>query len=561
MIRKILYSLVTFSMLFSIMGCSMSNILPIPQDEIQEDPKEEIGSSPQPTLPEAGGQLRIPVSLPESINPLLTKSRDFINLSGLIYEGLFSYDKDLNLVPMLAESWEVTDGGKLWRFQLRRGVSWHHGNELTAKDVKFTFDMLFNLAQELEGQDPGSVYARRLFDDRSVARMEFVINNPYAVDLVLNEPAGRGLLEAMTFPILPADEGEFDFDPDEIESLNGTGLYKVDSGSLEIGEQVKLIRNDDWWGISKPYIDSIIVKVYEDNVQSLEAFKKGQVDLVDTHVIYGKSYGTEGQAQSYPYLTQHFNYIGINHNFPGILRDSDIRQAIAYGIDRKDIIPRVYSGNAQAVDAPIPPDAWYYDSDLRMYDHQPQKARQLLAEAGWVDSYDDISDDDDEETLHPTFTINVHMDNILHKEAVNLIAKQLEEVGIEVIIRLLPWEEYIIALEEGDFEAVFVEYYSDMAIDLRRLFYSSDIPDGFNNYAGYSNEELDDLLDRIAQTDDPSEFKDAYREVQEILVDELPILSLYYRTSSLIANERVHGIRAPRELMVFRDISEWYLNK
>ena len=110
MIRKILYSLVIFFLIFATMGCSISKILPIQQDETQEDTREETGLLPELTLPTMGGQLRIPISQPDSIDPLLTKSRDFINFSGLIYEGLFSYDKDLNIVPMLAESWEVTDG-------------------------------------------------------------------------------------------------------------------------------------------------------------------------------------------------------------------------------------------------------------------------------------------------------------------------------------------------------------------------------------------------------------------------------------------------------------------
>ena len=90
MIRKILYSLVIFFLIFATMGCSISKILPIQQDETQEDTREETGLLPELTLPTMGGQLRIPISQPDSIDPLLTKSRDFINFSGLIYEGLFS---------------------------------------------------------------------------------------------------------------------------------------------------------------------------------------------------------------------------------------------------------------------------------------------------------------------------------------------------------------------------------------------------------------------------------------------------------------------------------------
>lgn len=599
MIRKYIYNLIIILVLLAMTGCSVSNILPDGQDDNlypRADNEEDLSS--QPSLPSKGGVLKIAMSLPDSIHPLFTKSKDFINFSSLIYEGLFAFDEDLNLLPALAKSWEVLDEGKIWQIELNQGVRWHNGDELTAKDVKYTFDLLFAENAQLEEEKIGSYYAERLFNNRDIARVEFVVNNPYAITIVLNKPAGRTLLEALTFPILPARDEEEDDGLDDINSLIGTGPYKIESGNIEIGNQIKLVRNEAWWGSPQPYIDTIVAKIYKDSEESLEAFRKGQVDLVDTHVIYAEFYGASRPSQLHSYLTQNFVYIGFNHNKTGVLSDKQVRKAIAYGIDRKDIISRVYANNAQAVDVPIPPDVWYYDSDLRVYDYQPLKAKELLEETGWsdinpddtigvdhteednedteannegnnnedkeIDNNGDIGDinvgnEDLEESRGLSFTINVNMDNVMHKEALNLIVGQLAEVGIDVKPRLLSWDDYKIALEEGDFEAFFGEYYPDLSTDLRLMFHSSYIDSDSYNYIGYSNPELDGLLDKITEIENVQEFKENYNKVQTHIVEELPIISLYYRTSSLLVDDRIHGIKTPRELMIFRNINEWFI--
>lgn len=572
MMRKGIYSLVIIILLLTVTGCSVSNILPEYQDEnLNPIAEEEKDLAYQPATPSKGGELKIAIALPDSMNPLYTKLKDYINLSSLIYEGLFSFDENLNIKPALAESWEVLDEGKIWQIELRKGVKWHNGKELTAQDVKYTFDLLYNHLQQSEEEEgseykSSSIFAKRLFEGRNIARMEYVINNPYAVTIILNEPAGRTFLEALSFPILPAmndQDDQNDEDGEDIDFLIGTGPFKVESANIEIGGQIKLVRNDDWWGSEKPYIDAIVANIYRDNEESLEAFKNEEVDLVDTHVIYADFYGMSRQGQTFRYLTQNFVYIGINHQSPGILGDNRVREAIAYAIDRKDIVSRVYSSNAQAVDVPIPPDAWYYDSDLRMYDYQPLKVHQILEEAGWKDSNGDgiLDKNTGEGFVDLSFTVNAHMDNIMQKETLNLIVEQLKDVGIDVKPRFLSWDDYITALEEGDFEAVLSEHYLDITTDLGFMFHSSQIGNGLNNYIAYNNSYLDELLDRIPVIQDSQEFKDTYKKIQKHLVEELPIISLYYKTSSLVAAPYVHGIRLPRDLMIFRDIEKWYLDR
>src|SRR5690606_26557338 len=168
-------------------------------------------------------------------------------------------------------------------------------------------------------------------------------------------------------------------------------------------------------------------------------------------------------------------------------------------------------------------DSWYYDSDLRVYDYQPQKALQLLEEAGWKNFNDDgILCNNNGEPL--SFTINVNTENIMHKEALNIIVDQLREVGIDANLRLQSWEDYVLALEEGDFEAVLSERYLDIFTDLRIMFHSSQIGNGLNNYIAYSNSKLDELLDKIPVIQDTQEFKDTYKKIQQHLIEELPII-------------------------------------
>ncbi|HZJ83481.1 MAG TPA: ABC transporter substrate-binding protein, partial [Clostridia bacterium] len=564
--------LVIILMFLGVVGCSTVNILPEQEEENMELESELSPQEPsQTTIPEMGGQLTIPLAMPDSFNPLFTASRDYINFAGLIYEGLFAYDENLNLVPSLVERWEVLEDGKKWHFYLKEEIKWHNGNELTAEDVKYTFDLLYHHNKELDEEEDASLYETRLFKDINIVGMELMENEPYTIVLILNEPAGRVLKDAFTFPILPKDIANSD-----VDSFIGTGPFKVDSGNMEIGGGVKLVRNEKWWKASKPYIDSILVKVYKDNVESMEAFKKGHVDLVDTHVVFVESPEIDREIQLYRYLTQSYNYIGINYNASSPLLDNRVRKAIAYAMDRKDIVSRVYSHNALAVDVPIPPDSWLYDPDLRMYDHQSEKAQQLLEEAGWTSlNFEGILQKNvGGENIPLSFTINANMDNNMHKEALNLIIEQLANVGVEVKPILLPWDEYVEALEQGDFEAVLGEYFLDLSSDLRPMLHSQGRDNNLNdkdleniyidnkdlnNFVGYKNIQLDGLLDKGNKTDDPGDIQETYKSIQEHLIEELPIISLYYKTSSLIVNERVQGIKIPRELMIFRDIEKWHL--
>ena len=217
--------------------------------------------------------------------------------------------------------------------------------------------------------------------------------------------------------------------------------------------------------------------------------------------------------------------------------------------------------NAEATDVPIPSDSWLYDGASRIYDFEREKAIKLLDEAGWIDLNDDGIRDKiiDSDTVELKFTILTNEDNSMRKDVAELIAQQLRQVGIAVQSMTVPWEEFETILLDGDFDAVLTGYYLDMFPDFQFMFHSKAIGNGLNNFIRYRDEELDRLIDEAAVLYDHDRLAESYSRIQRRLVDQLPLISLYFQTASLLTNNRVHGVEAPRELNIFRNIEEWYL--
>jgi len=347
-----------------------------------------------------------------------------------------------------------------------------------------------------------------------------------------------------------------------LELLVGTGPYKVDTQNSDGGKYIKLVRNTQWWG-NEPYIDFIVAKIYRDNEEEREAFQNKEVDLLDTHVLFAENYAMGEDTRLYRYLTQSYDFIGINFRKNTLLQDRRVRQAIAYGLDRKDIIFKAYFNNSLAVDVPIPSDSWLYDPNFRKYDYNPDKAIKILNDAGWTDLDEDgfFEKTEGDGEIELSFSLIVNEDDNVRKDVAKLIQTQMGIIGIKVELQFLPWDEMEQVLEEGSFDAVLAGYYLDFSADLYFAFHSSRIGNELNNFIGYNSTELDELLDRARVTTDHQELVRVYKDIQNHLARELPFISLYFRTNSLIVRDKVKGISFPREMHIYSNIEEWYLEE
>ena len=304
-------------------------------------------------------------------------------------------------------------------------------------------------------------------------------------------------------------------------------------------------------------------KAYDTNDEARTAFQKGEVDLADSSIVYANTLISRRNAGHYKYLTPYFEFLAFNSSH-SLLQDKTIKKAIAYALDRKDIISKVYLNNAETVDVPIQSNCWLYDSRYRIYDYDPNKALRLLQEEGWEDTDRDGVLDKiiDEKKVDLTFSLMTNSDNDFRRDSVELIAKQLETIGIRVEIENVPWEiMQTERLPNGEFDAVLTGFNLSVVHDLRFFLHSSQIGEGLGNFMAYSKPEMDWLLDNAARAVTEEARWEAYQEIQKYLTQEMPIVSLYFRTGSILYDERIHGIDHISEWSIYRNIKDWYLIK
>ncbi len=516
--KRVLSCLLILLFLFLTPGCDTGGGAPSASPDASAKPKETATPTPSPQM---GGELKVPLMAPDSFNPLLTQSRDILNFLNLIFEHPLVLDEKSRPAPSLVEKWEVSEDGRTWTFHVRKDVKWQNGQAMTGEDILFTF-------QALQSGKLGSLYEKDLAGNVNIVEAGLRNNDPYTFFVRLAEPSSE-VLDIMTFPVLSKnvyqspefmqkEKGNFSMTP------IGTGPYQVDLSQPYNGTSMKLVRNEDWWN-GKPYIDSILARVCQTNEEARAALGKGEIDLVDTMAVYANNYSDLDKITGYKYLTENYEFLALNCNNP-LFADKNVRKAIAYAIDRTDIISRVYLNNAETVDVPMPSNSWLYDSAYRIYDYDEKRAAKLLKEAGWTDSDGDGVLDKTEggQKRDLTFTILTNSDNDFRRDAIDLIAEHLALVGFKVQTELVGWEQLQNErMRNRQFDAILTGYYLDYVHDLRFAFHSAQIGTELNNFIGYRNPELDNLLDTAAKAYTEEDKRKAYQKIQEHLVNELPV--------------------------------------
>jgi len=543
---RVFVIIIGFILTLTMAGCSYLQFIEDQENE-QSLPLEEKEEKKEP-IPVRKGTLRIPMPMNlSSTNPLLVESKDMASIFSLIFEGLMQYDENLIPKPHLAESWEVSPDGESWIFHLRKGIYWHKTDkEFTAEDVIFTLDFLTS-----EGTN--SIYKKSLMDISSYKALD-----DHTVEIKTKTPSCR-VLASMTFPVLSADYYHDKLDKADVLPV-GTGPYQVTK--YEKRKQMTLTANEKWWK-EQPYIPTIILKAVPDNETALAAYEAKELDIVPTDILTASKYEEAGDTEVHQFLTQHYEFLAPQFDHP-FLKDKRVRQAIAYAIDKKEIISKVYLNHAVAVDVPIPPDSWLHDSKWRKYDHNIKEAQKLLEEAGWKDSDGDkiLEKKIKGKTTKASFTLytNDNPENPERKEAAAFIQKQLLDVGIDVKIKVLSWDELLEVIANQDFDMILSGYYLDHWSDLSFAFHSSNIDSG-SNINAFSNEAIDQILEKSSIQNDLEGFREQIQKLQDKLADELPYISLYFRTGSLIAREKVHGIQGMREMDVYHGIEQWFFSE
>ena len=453
-----------------------------------------------------------------------------------IYESLLDYDKDsFEVVPGLAHDWEVSDDGLRYTFYLEEGVTFHDGTEFNAEAVKINFERWSDPEHEYAFTDEG--YAYPLYGtmfggykgDEGHVIKEINVISDYEIEFVLNQPLGSFLQNmAMHYFAITSPAALEKYGPDISENPVGTGPFKFVSWTKD--DTIVLEKFEDYRKEGLPKLDRVIYQVIPDNAARLIALRSGEVDIIDD-VNPDDAAGIEAEEGLELYVRGENNvgFLGFNVGKEP-LNNKLVRQAIAHAIDKQSIVEALYSGYATLAVNLIPPNYLGHNDELTAYEYNPEKAKELLEEAGYGDGFDiDL------------WVMPVSRPYMPDPERVGeIVQNNLAEIGINVNIVREEWAPYLEKTSNGEQEMYLLGWSGsngDPDYFFGSLLHGDSI--GGENRTYWENEEVNSLLDQARLSPDQDERARLYKEAQVIIHDEVPVVNLVHSTPLVAARSEV----------------------
>jgi peptide/nickel transport system substrate-binding protein len=495
------------------------------------------------------GDVLVSASLGDASNliPMLASDASSHEVSGYIYNGLVKYDENYNIVPDLAESWDIKDGGRRLRFHLRRDVYWHDGEKFDAHDVMFTYRTIIDPETPTAYAEKYKlVKEARLIDDYTI---EFTYEKPLAPALI-----SWGALQMLPEHLLKGTD--ISTSPLTRRPV-GTGPFKFKT--WEPGSRIVLERNERYFD-SPPNLMAVLLRVIPDQNTQFMELRAGNIDIMGLsplqYLRQTDSADFNRRYTKYKYLADGYTFLGFNLERKPF-DDVRVRQAIAHAIDKEEIIKGVLMGLGEEATGPYKPGTKWHNPKVKRYAYDPGKALALLKEAGYEDT--DRDGFVDRNGVPFSFTIVTNQGNPLRDKTAQIIQERLKEVGIQVKIRVIEWtvflKEYV---DRGNFDAIILGWNIIQDPDIHNVWHSANAVRGGLNFVMYKNAEVDSLLVQGRHTFDELERKKCYFRIQEILAEEQPYVFLYVPYSLPVVSSRIHGIK-PAPAGITYNIDEWYV--
>jgi peptide/nickel transport system substrate-binding protein len=546
--KKILLTIISISISILLTSCVALGI----REENNQNKEYNFLDSEDDVIdmgPTKGGVLRLYSTIPDTLNPILTNNIYVRDYSEFIFESLTKLDKSQKAVPVLAKSWEVSEDTLTWTFHVKEDIHWHDNMPFTAEDVEFTLNAIIN--------SPNSSYKTNVSNITT-----FTVVDQKTFRIVLGTP-NSFTAELMTFPILPK---HYFFGEDFLTSAKnntpiGTGPYKFSEFSP--GQFVKLKSNENWWKAEQddkalaklPYIEEIEICLYEKTKIGSDAFQGGDIDVLTIDRSLWSKYNGRQDIVMKRYTTNNFEYIAFNLSNK-ILKLPEVRQAIAYAVDKTKIINDILPGEAVASDLPLMPDTWLNDTNAVFYSTDKEKARKLLEDSGWKESNGLLYKRINGANTALKLELLVNEDNSLRVKVAEEIKNQLKEIGIELTIKKQKWEDELKSLDKNRFDMVFIGCQVTSIPDLSFM-YSSET--GTLNLSSYSNIEVDEYLKKIMSEKNEELKKEYYLKMKELINQDLPYLGLYFYNDAVVYSKKIKGEFNPYLWNRYFDLVQWYI--
>lgn len=458
-------------------------------------------------------------SAPINLDPRIGTDQASSRVFEVLLNGLVTKDTRGHLVPDLAESWEILEEGKRYRFHLRSGVVFHDGRPFTAEDVVWTFATVLD----------GRVTTAKRGAFQQLAEVRAI--DEATVDFIMHEPFGAMLVNLTSFMgIIPAGSEPETFQREPV----GTGPFKLVARQPE---RFEFEAFDDYWD-GRPTLDRLIFREIPDATVRAMELRKGSVQLIvgDLPPDTVTRFRDDGAFRVVEDPGAKYVYLGVNFEDP-LLARPEVRRAMALAIDRHAIVESIYRGLGVVTETVLPPGHWARNEDLVPVPFDPDAARELLDAAGLEDP------DGDGPEPRFTLTYKTSTDETALLQA-QTIQAMLAEIGFGIEIRSYEFATFYDDIKKGNFQIFSLTRTGVVDPDIYSLILHSDsVPPAGANRGRYLNPEFDRLIDAGAARTRPEDRRPFYLEAQEIFARDLPYISLFTKVNFAVMPVALEGYR------------------
>ena len=494
------------------------------------------------------------------INPILAVNDIDQALGRLIFSGLLKYDKNLELIPDLAEDLPIKHEQKKYTLCLKKNLFWHDGEKLTIDDIIFTYELAKN----------------PIFKNPLLKRLKHVNVNVnvvkvdnYCLEFNLQK-SSTAFLSDLTLGILPKHIwGNIDLDKFFQSEFNlkpvGSGPFKFVSLAKDNSDKIKfyiLNENKKFHG-KIPYIQEITFKFYSNFTDSIEALKTNQIN--------GLGYSPKGVTEklseiinlkhyqfNLPYYTAIFFNLRAEDDKALFWQEKAVRVALAHLIPKQDIFTSVFNSEGIVIHGPTLPHSFAFNPDLKKYEFNPELAQKILIEADWKKNTKGFWEKNGERLEISLTTV----DRPDFQQTVKLIQKSWQSIGIFVKLITISTEQVKEVIFNHNYQALLYGVLQGFNLDPYPIWHSSQSEPPGLNLTGFKHRRMDELLEKAALSDSQEIKREYYYEFQEILADNLPAIFLHNPTYSYLVDQKIKGIeldRLNRPEDRFIDIENWYI--
>ncbi len=484
---------------------------------------------------------------PTTLSPLSSSDAYSSEVQGYVFDSLLSRDiETYDWKPVLATEWKISKDKKTYDFTLRQGVKWSDGVELTAEDVKYSFDVIFTDKYK-------SVQYRTYYEGIK----EVQVIDKYHVRYITKDEYFQNFDIAAGMPILPK---HFYEDPTKTEKdfnkvLIGTGVYMI--GKYDRGQKITMIKNPYWWGKDLPEhkdeyrIEKVVLKfISEENVY-LELLKKGDLDYngLRNEAFMKKTNGPLWEKRVVKVKTQNktpkpYSFIGWNYKNK-ILKDREVRKALGMLVNRPLMAQKFEYNMVELATGPVYVQSDYANPDVKPLAFDPKGALKILRQAGWKDTDKDGLLDKVINGVKTDLSITILEPNPIYVKYLTIYKEDARKVGVEINVKPIEWNSFVKLLDERNFDAVRLGWAGgSIDWDPKQIWHSDSIKGLGSNFVGFSNSEVDRLIDEARTSYDRDKRIRLLRRVHELISNDYPYVFFFNSKYSLYAhNKRIHKPR------------------